>query len=121
MKPITLSDAQWTPLLANPRTYVGSEAQCRRFVEAVLWITRSGAPWRLLPAEYGAWNTVYKRCARWCEAGVWEQLLNQFSQDAELESIMLDSTTVRAHMCAAEATKKAVDQGRNKSAMDAAG
>ena len=110
MKPKILTDDTWkklhTLLKADPRAYVGAEADCRRFVEAVIWVTRSGAPWRLLPTDYGAWNTIYKRYARWCEAGVWERLLSHLTAEADLEYVMLDSTTVKAHACAANATKK---------------
>lgn len=110
MSTIKLADEQWTiireSLKADPKAYVGQEAECRRFVEAILWMSRSGAPWRLLPAEYGAWNSVYKRFARWCEQGVWQRLLAQVASAPDLESVLLDSTIVRAHPCAAGASKK---------------
>jgi transposase len=110
MTTITLRDDQWTKVLeflrACPRVYVGQESACRRFVEGVLWVLRSGAQWRLLPEQYGNWNSVYKRFVRWCEHGVWEQMMVQFADDPDMENVMLDSTVVRAHPCAAGASKK---------------
>ena len=110
MTTVKLSDDQWQRirdfLRADPNAYVGQEAECRRFVEGVIWLSRSGAQWRLLPSEYGNWNSIYKRFARWCDAGVWERMLSQFADEADMESVMLDSTIVRAHPYAAGAQKK---------------
>ena len=123
MTDIRVSDAEWDKirefLRQEPRAYVGrDELACRRFVEAVKWMSRSGAQWRLLPAEYGAWNTAYKRFVRWCEAGVFERLLAALATDPDTEHGMLDATIVRAHPCAAGVQN---NTGRKRSGAVAAG
>ena len=110
MTTTTLTDEQWDKmcafLQAETRVYVGKQADCRRFVEAVIWMSRSGAQRRMLPENYGHWNTVYKRFGRWCEHGVWERMLAYFADDPDMEHGLIDSTIVRAHPCAAGAQKK---------------
>src|ERR1043166_9229376 len=107
MDRVHLQEHEWQKILAFLRTcqgmYVGNEAKCRRFVNAVLWVDRSGAQWRLLPGEYGRWNSVYKRFARWCDKGIWTQVLAAFADEPDLEHLISDSTLVRAHSCAAGA------------------
>jgi transposase len=88
------------------KIHIGAHWQCRRFLSAILWLSRSGAQWRLLPKEYGDWNSVYKRFARWAEAGVFEQLHQFCADDPDLEHLLIDSTIIRAHPCAAGARKK---------------
>jgi transposase len=102
-----LQDNEWTKILAFLRTrrdiYIGNETVCRRFLDGVVWAMRSGAQWRLVPKEDGKWNSVYKRFARWCDKGVWTDMLAHFADDPDLANLMLDSTIVRAHPCAAGA------------------
>ncbi len=110
MLPLTLSDEQWQKMLpilrAHPNAYVGQADECRRFLSAVLWMARSGAQWRLLPKEYGYWNTIYRRFARWSEQGIFQQLHQALADDADMEHLLIASTIIRAHPCAAGAAKK---------------
>jgi transposase len=72
----------------------------RRFINAVLWIAKTGAPWRDLPERFGPWGSVGKRFDRWAKKGVWKRVFEAL-QDPDLEGMILDSTVVRAHPHAA--------------------
>ena len=75
-----ISDRAWAllePHLPGRRGAWGRVAQDnRRFINAVIWILRTGAPWRDLPPEYGDWKNTNRRFCRWRDKGVWEKLFN---------------------------------------------
>ena len=74
----------------------------RRFINAVLYILKTGVPWRDLPERFGKWNSVWKRFDRWSLKGTWRRIFEALaSQDPDLEWLILDSTVVRAHQHAA--------------------
>ena len=104
-----LDDAIWekiyTYLKARPKIHTGNEEKCRKFVDAVHWIMRTGAQWRDLPEELGNWNAVFKRFGRWSDKGIWDELHEHFIDEPDMEWLLLDSTVVRAHPCAAGAPK----------------
>jgi putative transposase len=112
-----LRDDQWErieQLLPGKATDRGVTAKDnRRFVEAVLWIMRTGSPWRDLPVELGHWHRTFVRFSRWREKGVWEGVATALCGDADMEQLFIDSTIVRAHQHSAGAKKK---QANRKSA-----
>ena len=99
-----ITDEKWErikDLLPGKKTDPGRTAEDnRRFINGVLWIARSGAPWRDLPERYGKWNSVFKRFNRWSKAKRWQSIF-QALQEPDLDWVMLDSTIVRAHQHAA--------------------
>ena len=105
-----LNNAQWSrisPLLPGKPGDPGRSSQDNRhFVEAVLYVARTGIPWRDLPPRFGYWNSVYKRFARWGERKVWERLFAELSKNGDFTEVSIDSTAVRAHQHASGAQKK---------------
>ena len=105
-----LNDRQWLRIAdllpGKPTDKGGRAADNRCFVEAVLFIARTGCPWRDLPADFGNWHSIYVRFARWEKGGVWARVAEALSDDADLEELFIDATIVRAHQHAAGALKK---------------
>lgn len=83
----------------------------RRTLEGICWRFRTGSPWRDVPAEFGPWQSLWKRHRRWSEDGTYEKLFaaastglpDAPSTDAKLAVLGIDSTTVKAHQHAAGA------------------
>ena len=104
---LVLSDRQWHRIeklcVGKPEDPGGTGADNRMFVEAVLWIVRTGSPWRDLPSVFGNWNSVFVRFNRWSQGGVWQRIFAALSDDPDFEYLIIDSTIVRAHQHAAGA------------------
>ena len=99
-----ITDEQWSRiehLLPGKEGDPGRTAQDNRlFINAVLWIARTGAPWPDLPERFGKYDSVYQRFNRWSKTGRWQAIFEAL-QEPDLEWMMIDSTSVRAHQHAA--------------------
>src|SRR5215217_7802111 len=113
MQTSDLTDAQWErlrPLLPPQKPHTGRPAQDHRTViNGILWILRTGSPWRALPERYGSWKTVSSRFSRWQRAGMWAGSLAELPRQADAKGDVdwslhfVDSTVVRARQHAAGA------------------
>ncbi len=98
-----LTDEQWAtmePHLPGRKGDPGHSGENnRRFVNAVLWIAKTGDPWHDLPERFGHWNTVFQRFRRWCKKGVWTRLAEQLEGEQELIHVFLDSSIGPSSIC----------------------
>ena len=100
-----LTDSEWfrikdmLPLEHPPTGKRGRPAKYdnRSTMNGILWIARSGAPWRELPERYGAWQTVYSRFRKWKMMGVFKAVFHALAADADMENVMLDSASCKVH------------------------
>jgi transposase len=96
-----LTDAQWAKMeprcLGKPGDPGRSGKNNRLFVEAVLWLVRTGSPWRDLPPSFGRWNSVFTRFRDWVKAGAWQRLFDAVSDEPDMEYAMVDATIVKVH------------------------
>jgi putative transposase len=112
-----LRDELWSlmePLVEQAKRYTCGQPPVlpeRMFFEAVLYLARTGIPWRDLPSEFGAWDAVYNRLRRWISSGSLAKLFELLTDNPAFEDVtrvLVDSTIVRAHRHAAGASKKRV-------------
>jgi putative transposase len=102
-----LTDEQWRRIEhlipGKPGDPGRSGKDNRLFVDAIVWLARTGTPWRDLSPCFGKWNSVWKRFRRWAKAGVWERIMAALVDDPDFESVIIDGTIIRAHQHAAGA------------------
>ncbi len=118
MKRGDLTNKQWEqlePVLPPQKPHTGRPAlDHRQVMNGILWVLRTGAPWRDLPERYGKWTTIYSRFQRWRKQGVWDRILTELqtikSRDKQIdwEIHLIDGSVVRAHQHAAGAKKAAL-------------
>ena len=96
-----VSDEIWALLCPHLPGQVGQwggvAKDNRLFINAVLWILRTGAPWRDLPSDYGKWGTVHQRFRRWRDKGLWEKLLEILMNQEDYVWLMIDASHVKVY------------------------
>ena len=113
-----ISDKLWNkiePLLSGTKGKAGRNGDDnRRFINGVMWILRTGAPWRDLPESYGDWKNTHRRFCRWRDRGAWEDILNEMIEEPDFEWLMIDASHVKVHQHAAGAIGGNEAMGRTK-------
>lgn len=118
----SLTDEQWEfieDLFPEPAATGRPPADPRKMFDAILWLNNTGAKWRDLPPELGAWQTVFRYFDRWNADGTLQAIVNRLTQfvisNGELDSELwcIDGTILRAHRCAAGGAKKTIPRNRS--------
>ena len=113
-----LSNEAWNLLAAHlpgrKGVWGGVAKDNRLFINAVLWILRTGAPWRDLPPDYGDWKNTHRRFCRWRDQGIWEGLLERLIDAPDYEWLMIDASHIKVHPHAAGARGGNQAMGRTK-------
>jgi transposase len=116
-----LTDDLWAamePHVAQAKRHQGGQRPAlpdRAFFEALLYLARTGIPWRDLPSEFGRWDAVSNRFRRWVASGALRRLFEALTADpafGDVRRVLIDSTIVRAHQHAAGARRKKKSSGR---------
>lgn len=114
-----LTDRQWEaiePLLPGGEGKRGRPGIDNRMaVEGIIWVLRTGAPWRDLPERFGKWDTVYQRFRRWSRDGLFERIFEITKGDLDLRSVQVDGSYVKVHQHGAGAPKGAARQTNHDS------
>ena len=101
MTRFVLTDTQWARIephgLGKATDPGRTGGNARLFFEAVLWIARTGSPWRDLPEAFGKWNTVFKRFRHWVKGDVFKRIFDALSGDPDLEYAMIDGSIIKVH------------------------
>jgi transposase len=119
-----LSDDHWAriahllPGQAGGHGGVGSDT--RLFVNVIRYLAKTGIAWADLPVAVGKPNSLWQRYNRWCERKVWERIAAALRDD-DTEWLLVDSSCVRAHPCAAGAKKKRTERAGRRPRRWAAG
>lgn len=84
----------------------GPRSDGRLFLDALLWLARSGGRWRDLPDKFGPYQTAKRRYYRWVAQGVIDRMFAAVSDDPDIEWLAIDATVIRAQAQAAGARAK---------------
>ena len=101
MDRVVLTDAQWAKIepvcLGKRADPERSGRDNRLFIEAVLWIARTGSPWRYLPERFGNLSTAFQRFRDWRKADVFKRIFDALTDEPDMEYAMVDATIVKVH------------------------
>ena len=105
-----ITDSEWSRIVdLLPPENTGKRGRPRKdnrtILNGMIWIARSGAPWRDLPERYGPWETVYSRFRKWIEDGIFDNVIRVLSLDVDLSELSLDGSIVQAQQHSAGAKK----------------